>query len=72
MFSELTDEQIVQLKKEITAFMRNNLAVQTITDDSGQGLTLNHGNAFRFLEELTKEQRRRSRSGNRFIALDLR
>jgi hypothetical protein len=72
MFSDYTDEQITCMKKEITAFLRSNLAVQTVSDDSGNTLTLNQANAFRFLEELTKEQKRRKRGGNPFIAMDLR
>jgi len=47
-------------------------AVQTISVDSGLSMTVNHQNAWRFLEELTKEQRRRKRSGNPFVAIDLR
>jgi len=72
MFSDLTDEEIVELKKKITAFLSSNLAVQTVSDDSGNTLTLNQANAFKFLEELTKEQKRRKRGGNPFIAMDLR
>ena len=74
MFSELTDEQIVTLKKQITDFLsgNNNFATQSITDESGMSLTLNHQNAWKFLEELTKEQRSRQRSSNPFIAIDLR
>ena len=72
MFSELTDDEIVQLKKEITASIQSNFAVRSVSVDSGLALTLDHDNAFRFLEELSKEQSRRRRGGSRFIAFDLR
>jgi len=72
MFSELTDDEIIDLKKQITASITSNFAVQSVSVDSGLALTLNHQNAWRFLEELTKEQQRRRRGGNPFIAMDLR
>ena len=72
MFSELTDDEIINLKKQITASITSNFAVQSVSVDSGLALTLNHQNAWRFLEELTKEQHRRRRGGNPFIAMDLR
>jgi hypothetical protein len=71
MFSELTDEEIIELKKQITASIAGNFAVRSVSVDSGLALTLDHQNAWRFLEELSKEQRRR-RSGSPFIAIDLR
>ena len=72
MFDELTDAEIIDLKRQITASMQSNFAVQTVSVDSGLTLTLNHNNAWRFLEELSKEQKRRRRGGNPFIAVDLR
>jgi len=72
MFDELTDEEIIDLKRQIAASMQSNFAVQTVSVDSGLTLTLNHSNAWRFLEELSKEQKRRRRGGNPFIAVDLR
>jgi hypothetical protein len=72
MFSELTDEEIVNLKKQITASIQSNFAVRSVSVDSGLALTLDHTNAWRFLEELSKEQARRRRGGNPFVAIDLR
>jgi len=71
MFSELTDDEIIDLKKQITASIASNFAVRSVSVDSGLALTLDHQNAWKFLEELTKEQRRR-RCDNPFIAIDLR
>ncbi|MDR2705104.1 MAG: hypothetical protein LBC02_04925 [Planctomycetaceae bacterium] len=72
MFEELTDEQILDLKVHIREFLSGNSTVQTVTDGSGMSVTFNHQNAWKFLEELSKEQKRRKRGGNPFIALDLR
>jgi Mlc titration factor MtfA (ptsG expression regulator) len=74
MFEELTNEEIVQMKRQITEFLQSNQfgAVQSISVDSGLSMTLNQQNAWRVMEELTKEQRRRRRGGNPFIAIDLR
>jgi hypothetical protein len=74
MFDELTDAEIVQMKRQITEYLQSNQfgAVQAISVDSGLSMSLNPQNAWRFLEELTKVQRRRQRSGNPFIAIDLR
>jgi len=74
MFAELTDEEIVLLKRQITEFLQSNQfgAVQSVSVDSGLTLSLNYQNAWRFLEDLTKEQRRRRRGSSPFVAIDLR
>ncbi len=72
MFSEFTDEEIRQFKKEVTRFLHDNIGTQSVSSSfQGMSFTINHQNAWKTLEELTKEQNRRKRS-NPFIALDLR
>lgn len=73
MFEELTDDEIKQFKQEIRQFLRNNLGTQSVSS-SFQGITfsINHQNAWKTLEELTKEQNRRRKGNNPFVALDIR
>lgn len=73
MFSELTDEEIRQFKMKVTEFLQNNLGTSSVSSSfQGMSFTINHQNAWKTLEELTKEQSRRRRGNNPFVALDLR
>ena len=72
MFDELSDDEIRQFKREVTKFLQDNVGTQSVSSSfQGMSFTINHQNAWKTLEELTKEQNRRKRS-NPFIALDLR
>ena len=73
MFTELTDEEISRWKAEISEFLRSNHSMTAMSDShTGLSITLTQQNAWKLLEELTKEQRRRRRGNNPFIAIDLR
>jgi hypothetical protein len=71
MFSELTDEQILELKTQIRTFLNGHYSFTSISID-GMSVSLSHDNAWKYLTELSKEQKRRRRGGNPFVAVDLR
>lgn len=73
MFEELTDQEILEWKKQIREFLLTNHSTLSMSNShQGISFTLTHQNAWKILEDLTREQRRRQRRNNPFIQLDLR
>lgn len=71
MFRDLTDEEIKEWKKQIYTFMRMNTGVASIAIP-GTGVTIDYQNAWKVLDELKKEEDRRSGKRDKFLQLDMR
>lgn len=72
MFDDLTLEELQSWKRELYAFMRKNVGIQSFSLPSGVSMNVTKDDAWKYMQEINQSIKRKLGGGGRFIGAVIR